>query len=89
LISRSLTDVIVEPVRSKLIPGFGEVKNRSLALGALGGGISGSGPSLFMMSESHSTAIQVEKEMSAVYDQLGIDYKTYVTEVASKGVEVI
>jgi len=89
LISRSLTDVIVEPVRSKLIPGFDEVKNRSLSVGALGGGISGSGPSLFMMSESHTTAVQVEMEMSAVYDQLGIEYKTYVTEVASKGVEVV
>jgi homoserine kinase len=72
-----------------LIPGFDEVKNRSLAVGALGGGISGSGPSLFMMSESQATAIQVEKEMSEVYNQLGIEYKTYVTEVASKGVEVI
>jgi homoserine kinase len=55
----------------------------------LGGGISGSGPSLFMMSESHTTAVQVEKEMSAVYNKLGIEYKTYVTEVASNGVEVL
>lgn len=89
LISRSLTDVIVEPIRSKLIPGFDKVKHRSLAAGALGGGISGSGPSLFMMSESHSIAIQVEQEMSDVYNKLGIEYKTYVTEVSKKGVEVI
>jgi homoserine kinase len=89
LISRSLTDVIVEPVRSKLIPGFDDVKKNSLAAGALGGGISGSGPSLFMISESHETAVNVEKEMSKVYNQLGIEYKTYVTEVASNGVEVL
>ena len=43
LISRSLEDVIIEPVRSMLIPGFDEVKKKSVDAGALGGGISGSG----------------------------------------------
>jgi len=89
LISRSLVDVIVEPVRSKLIPGFDEVKKLSLAAGALGGGISGSGPSLFMLSETHEKAAAIEKEMSHIYNTLGIEYKTYVTQVASKGVEVV
>lgn len=89
LISRSLNDVIVEPVRSKLIPGFDEVKKRSLSAGALGGGISGSGPSLFMLSENEQKAKAVEDEMKSVYENLGIEYKTYVTTIASSGVEVI
>ena len=89
LISRSLQDVIVEPVRSKLIPGFNEVKHNCMNAGALGGGISGSGPSLFMLSENESTAILVENEMKAVYDKLGIDYKTYISTVAQHGVEVV
>lgn len=89
LIGRSLQDAIVEPVRSKLIPGFDEVKKQSMDVGALGGGISGSGPSLFMISESAFIANEVEKEMKSVYDHLGIDYKTYVTTVASNGAEVI
>lgn len=46
LIGRSLQDIIIEPVRSKLIPGFDEVKSKCIQAGALGGGISGSGPSL-------------------------------------------
>ena len=50
LISRSMDDLIVEPVRKSLIPKFDEVKAASLAAGALGGGISGSGPSIFMLS---------------------------------------
>jgi homoserine kinase len=50
LISRSLEDVIIEPVRSILIPGFDEVKKSCKDAGALGGGISGSGPSIFMLS---------------------------------------
>src|SRR5207253_6290636 len=50
LIGRSLEDVIIEPVRSMLIPGFDDVKRRCKQAGALGGGISGSGPSIFMLS---------------------------------------
>jgi homoserine kinase len=89
LIGRSLQDVIVEPVRSKLIPGFDEVKKRSLQAGALGGGISGSGPTLFMISAEQHTAQQVSKEMASVYDRLGIDYKTYVSTMAPMGVKVV
>ncbi len=57
LIGRSLEDVIIEPVRSILIPGFDEVKLRSKEAGALGGGISGSGPSMFMLSKDEKTAL--------------------------------
>jgi homoserine kinase len=81
LISRSLNDVIVEPVRSKLIPGFDQVKKKSIEAGALGGGIAGSGPSLFMFSENISVADAVEVEMKKVYEELGIEYKTYITTI--------
>ena len=50
LIGRSLEDVIIEPVRSILIPGFDQIKSECKAAGAIGGGISGSGPSIFMLS---------------------------------------
>lgn len=89
LIGRSLEDIIIEPVRSKLIPGFDDVKAGCKEAGALGGGISGSGPSLFMLSENEATAIEVEKVMKDVYEKLGIEYKTYVTTINSEGVRVI
>ncbi|RYY53904.1 MAG: homoserine kinase [Chitinophagaceae bacterium] len=89
LIGRSLEDVIIEPTRSILIPGFDAVKKNSAAAGALGGGISGSGPSIFMLSETEATALNVEKEMSQVYDRIGIDYHTYVTTIGKNGVQVI
>lgn len=89
LISRSLTDIIVEPVRSKLIPGFDKAKSLALQAGALGGGISGSGPSLFMLSESETIANEVESKMKSVYDNLKIEYKSYVTTIAQNGVEII
>ncbi len=63
LIGRSLEDFIIEPVRSMLIPGFDEMKKKCKAAGALGGGISGSGPSVFMLSKEENTALEVETIM--------------------------
>ncbi len=89
LIGRSLEDVLIEPVRSILIPGFDEVKANCIEAGALGGGISGSGPSVFMLSKNETIAKAVETEMKSIYDRIGIEYNTYVTTINKKGVEVI
>ena len=89
LISRSLEDVIIEPVRSILIPGFDEVKANCKEAGALGGGISGSGPSIFMLSSEKKVAMQVESAMQSVYQRLGIEYNTYVTTINKQGVQIM
>lgn len=89
LIGRSLKDVIVEPVRSRLIPGYESVKNGCLNAGVLGGGISGSGPSLFMLSKDLVTAEKAAQVMKNVYDDLKIAYKTYVTTISQTGVQVV
>ena len=81
--------MIIEPVRSILIPGFDEVKTKCKEAGALGGGISGSGPSIFMLCRDHKTAKEVEVVMKEVYEKIGIDYHTYVTTINKKGVEVV
>jgi homoserine kinase len=88
LIGRSLEDVIIEPVRSILIPGFEEVKTKCKEAGALGGGISGSGPSIFMLSKNKVTAEEVGKIMKEVYEIIGIENFVYVTTINKKGVEV-
>jgi homoserine kinase len=89
LIGRSLEDVIIEPVRSMLIPGFDEVKHSCKAAGALGGGISGSGPSIFMLSRDETTAVQLEKIMRDIYQRIGLDHHTYVTTINEQGVKII
>src|SRR5215204_5934551 len=89
LISRSLEDVIIEPLRSILIPGFDDVKKRSKEAGALGGGISGSGPSIFMLSETERIANTVEDIMKELYTSLGIDFKTYVTTINNRGIQLL
>jgi homoserine kinase len=86
LIARSLQDFIVEPVRKKLIPHFDDLKTASLAAGALGGGISGAGPSVFMFSENLAAAKKIEAAMFEIYRQTSIDFNLYVSEINSAGV---
>ena len=85
LISRSLQDVIIEPKRAILLPGFYEVKHEALQAGALGGGISGSGPSIFQLSKDESTARKVGEAMQAVYKELGIGSEVYISQVNTEG----
>jgi homoserine kinase len=88
LIGRSLEDVIIEPVRSILIPGFDELKKQCKEAGALGGGISGSGPSIFMLSKTKEIALLVQAKMKALYDSIGLPHHTYVTTINPAGVEI-
>ena len=89
LIGRSLEDVIIEPVRSILIPGFDALKISCKQAGALGGGISGSGPSIFMLSKTEEIAKAVEKEMHELYAGMNLPHHTYVTTINQKGVEIL
>jgi homoserine kinase len=86
LIARSLQDFIVEPVRKTLIPRFDDLKNESLKAGALGGGISGAGPSVFMFSENLEKAEIIGEKMKEIYSQTELDFEIYVSPINSKGV---
>ncbi|AFU67143.1 homoserine kinase [Psychroflexus torquis ATCC 700755] len=89
LLQRSLHDSIVEPYRSKLIPHFEDIKLATLASGALGIGISGSGPSIFALSKGEKTAKEVEDAMRKVYTKTAIQFETYVSKINSKGIKII
>jgi len=89
LISRSLHDEIVEPLRAILIPGFKEVKENAIACGALGAGISGSGPSIFALSKGKEMAEKVAKTMAETYKILNIDYDIHVSKVNVEGCRII
>ncbi len=89
LIGRSLQDHIIEPVRSILIPGFDLLKEKCLDAGAIGGGISGSGPSVFMLSATRAIAENVGLAMQQSFDALAIQNHVYVTRIAPQGVRVI
>lgn len=88
LIGRSLEDVLIEPVRSILIPGFDTMKQACLAAGALGGGIAGSGPSVFMLSETQVCAQAIAVIMQETYAQMELAANVYVTTIAKQGVRI-
>lgn len=89
LISRSLNDVIFEPIRSILIPEFQEIKNKCKEAGALGGGISGSGPSIFMLSKGKKNALKVSQAMNEVYSKIDLEYKIYNSPINKNGTRCI
>ena len=89
LISRSMQDVIIEPVRAILIPGFYAVKNAALAAGALGVGISGSGPSIFALNNSAETAHAVGNAMQKTFAAMRIGNEVYVSKINRDGVKII
>ncbi|WP_040006387.1 homoserine kinase [Fibrisoma limi] len=89
LISRSLVDVIIEPVRAILIPEFNEAKHAALDNGALGCSISGSGPSMFALSRDADTAQQVGAAMQQAFLSVGITSEAYVSEINKQGPRVV
>lgn len=89
LIGRSMQDVIVEPTRSILIPGFDDVKCNAIKAGALGGGISGSGPSIFALSKDLKTAQNAGEKMQEVFSELKIGSEVYVSKINNSGPQIL
>lgn len=89
LIGRSLEDVIIEPLRSILIPEFQKVKSAALTNGALGCGISGSGPSIFALSKGAATAKKIAEAIRKVYTTTGLDFDIHMSNINNEGVRII
>lgn len=89
LIARSLDDVIVEPVRSVLIPYYSEVKSAAIEAGALGCSISGSGPSIFALSRGEEIAQHIATVFRSKYKLTDINHLVYVSKISADGARVI
>ena len=89
LIHRSLQDIIVEPYRKQLIPHFDDVKFAALEAGALGCAISGSGPSIFALSQGKDVAENVEKAMQSIYSKTAIEFNTFVSGINTEGIKIL
>ena len=89
LISRSLKDEIVEPMRSVLIPEFDSLKKASIDAGALGFGISGSGPSVFALTKGKDTAHKVSKVINQIISSIGIDFEIHISEINKHGIKIL
>jgi homoserine kinase len=89
LISRSLKDVIAEPIRSMLIPGFDRIKEKALENGALGSGISGSGPTIFALSTDAETARNVGRAISEEFKKLKLNSEVFVSRINPLGARLL
>lgn len=88
LIRRGLRDVLVEPRRAALIPGFALVKQAALDCGALGSSISGGGPSIFAWFDSHAGATQGAAAMREAFRSVALESTACVSPVAAPGARV-
>ncbi len=85
LIGRSLHDVIAEPYRAELIPGFYQVKAAAMQAGALGCSISGAGPAIFALCKGDDTAFKVGIAMQTAFKEVGIGAERYISPINSQG----
>jgi homoserine kinase len=89
LIGRSMKDILVEPVRSMLIPDFYKMREMALEMGAVSFGISGSGPSVFAFTKSKEQAKLIVQKLQNHLAGLGIGSNIYVSDINDQGPRVI
>jgi len=85
LVGRALDDQIAEPARAPLLPGFVEAKTAAMAAGALGGSISGAGPTSFYFASDDLSAQRIAHAVRDAYSALDIACETRVAHVAEHG----
>lgn len=89
LLRRGFRDVLVEPRRAKLIPGFDDVKKAALAAGAIGASIAGAGPSVFGWFSTKDEATQAADAMAAAFKRHGLESDRLVSPVSGPAARVI
>ncbi len=90
LFSESLQDLIIEPIRSLLIPKFAELKRVALKNKALAFGISGSGPSVFAFAKDLDSAENIKKTLEQVYKNTGISTQSCINQISqNSGAKII
>ena len=89
LVGRSLKDVIAEPIRSAFIPGFNQLRAKAVAAGALGFGISGSGPTVFAISVNEAIANVVGGVINSQFAHYKLDSDVFVSRINMEGAKIL
>ena len=84
-----MEDKVIEPYRAMLIPKFEETRKAALKAGAIGSGISGSGPSIFALSKGRQTAEKVGIAMESIYKNLNLDYQLHLSKINTEGIKIL
>jgi homoserine kinase len=89
LLQSALQDLIIEPQRAKLIPGFYAVKASALGVGAMSVTLSGSGPSLLAFCKNKSIADKVADAMLTTFGQYDTQADSYITPISAHGAYIL
>ena len=90
LLQRSLVDVVAEPIRSPLVPGFEAVKSAGMEAGALGCSLSGSGPAIFALCRDRERAEAASDAMHRTFEEVvGSDSQRFVSKVGAAGARIL
>lgn len=89
LLRAGFADVLIEPRRAPLIPGFAKVKQAALDAGAFGASISGAGPSTFAWFANRAEAEAAAAPMQAAFADAGFASQSYVSPVSGPRAEVV
>jgi homoserine kinase len=90
LFGKCMEDIIIEPVRAKLIPGFYEAKEAALSRGAYGCTITGSGPSMFAVSSGKKNALDIGNAMARSFMKHSkTQCDVYVSKINMDGAKMI
>nr|WP_235893555.1 homoserine kinase [Lysobacter lacus] len=89
LIREGLQDVLAEPRRAALVPGFDVVKHAAMAHGAIGASLSGAGPSVFAWFASRDAAEAAAPAMQQAFREAGFESRAWVSPVAGPRAELV
>lgn len=89
LVGRAMRDAVAEPYRKQFIPGFDELREKILQSGSMAMNISGSGPSVFSLSDKREIAHRAGEIMKEHFDSRGINCEVYVVKVTNKGAKLL
>ncbi len=89
LLGRALEDSLIEPIRSRFIPGYLLVKTAARAAGAIGCAIAGSGPSMFAFASDTSTAMRVGAAMQQAFAEVSLQSRVWFGAVPAAGAQVV
>jgi len=85
LMKRSMSDLLAEPKRTQLIPGYDSIKTAAMEAGAIGCGLAGSGPSIFALCKSGATANHISEIIQDGFLKIGLHNEGYVSPLNAPG----
>jgi homoserine kinase len=89
LLARCFQDLLAEPHRAKLVPGFETAKRKAMEAGAIGCTLSGSGPSLFAVADSEDHAGIIAEAIRKAFTAEDLDCHAWICALDPEGARVL